>query len=459
MSSDTAAKEGGGLQNPLLTAPLWRSILRLAGPMFAGAMLQNAQSLIDLFWVGRLGPDAVAALALAGTLLMTLFPVIMGLATGTVALVARSFGAGDARQASYLAAQSLLLACIMGVSVGLLCLPLLEPACRLLGAEPAVVNLAVKYLRVTMVGFVSGTLLFISNSALQGAGNTLAPMGAMLLANLLNLALDPLFIFGWGWIPGAGVAGAAYATVLSQFMAAIVVIAILLGGRTRLHPRLGDFRPHAAAAWRLLRIGLPSVGQMMSRSLMSLVFFRIVARYGTFVVAGYGIGMRFHMVILMPCFVLGNATATLVGQHMGAAMPGRARRAAWTAAGIVSLFMVISALAMWLWAMPAVAWFNGQAEVIRVGSSYLRTVTPFYIFAGVSIVLGRALNGAGSTIPTLILTLVALWGLQVPLALLLARVVTPPMQGIWWAIAIATTVHGCLAAAWFELKRWQRVSV
>ena len=342
---------------------------------------------------------------------------------------------------------------------GLLCLQFVPSACRLLGAEAEVAALAVQYLRVMMFGFVSGTLLFIASSGLQGVGNTIAPMCAMLLANLLNLALDPLFIFGWRWIPGAGVAGAAHATVLSQTVSAAVVIAVLLGGRTRLQPQPRDFLPDAAAAWRLLRIGLPSMGQMMLRSLMGLVFFRIVARYGTAVVAGYGIGMRFHMVLLMPCFVLGNAAATLVGQHLGAAMPARARRAAWTTSGMVSLLMGISALFMLLWADRAVGWFNDQADVILVGSSYLRTVTPFYIFAGISIVLGRALNGAGSTIPTLILTMVALWGLQVPLALLLARHATPPVQGVWWAICIATTVHGCLSAGWFELKRWQRIAV
>ena len=451
---DTAAPD-----NPLLAQPSWRAIAGLAVPMFAGAILQNAQSLIDLFWVGRLGSEAVAAISLAGTLMMLLYPLIMGLATGTVALVARAFGAGDARRASFVAAQSLVLALFCGLGAGLVSLPFLEPACRLMGAEPDVAALAVRYLRINMVGFFSGTLLALASSALQGAGNTVGPMGAMLLANILNLVLDPLFIFGWRAIPAGGVAGAAWATVLSQLVASGVVIALLLGGRTRLHLRPPDFIPRAAPAMQLMRIGLPSMGQMFSRSLMSLVLFRIITRYGTAVTAGYGIGMRFHMVLLMPCFVIGGAAATLVGQNLGAGQPERARRAAWTAVAMVLAIMGASAVVMLLWAGTAVGWFNTAPAVVAVGAGYLRTVTPFYILAGVSIVLGRAMNGAGSTVPTLVMTLIALWGLQVPLALWLAEFFDPPVQGVWWAIAIATTVHGIMSAAWFETRRWQHAGI
>ena len=442
--------------NRLLDGHLGRVVVMLAGPMLVSAVLQNAQSLIDLYWVGRLGSNAVAALSLSGTLMMVLFPVLMGLATGTVALVSRAFGRGDSVEASRLAAQSLVLALIVGLLLGLACLPFIRPACLLLGAEPVVVELAVRYLRISMLGIFSGCMLFIGNSALQGAGNTVAPMAAMLLANVLNLALDPLFIFGWGPLRGGGVAGAALATVLSQVVAASVVIGLLVGGRTRLHLQRCDLRPRLEAARRVLAIGLPSMAQMFSRSLMGLVFFRIVARYGTAVVAGYGIGMRFHMVLLMPCFVLGSAAATLVGQNLGAGQPARARRAAWVAAGLVVAVMALSALLVLVVAEGAVHLFDSNPEVVTVGAGYLRTVTPFYVLAGLAIVLDRALNGAGSTIPTMVFTVISLWGLQVPLALYLARVTTPPVTGVWQAICIATAVHALMSVAWFESGRWQR---
>jgi putative MATE family efflux protein len=434
-------------------------LLRLAGPMLLSAILQNAQSLIDLFWVGRLGQDAVAALALAGTALMLLFPLLMGLATGTVALVSRAYGAGRHKEAAYLAAQSLTVAVATGLLLGFACLPLVPRACAWLGAAPSVAPLAITYLRVSLMGLFSGCLLFVAGSALQGAGNTVMPMVSMLTANILNLALDPLFIFGWGPVPAGGVAGAAWATVLSQVLAGILVVGVLASGRVRLHLHAADLWPRLSPTVRLLRVGIPSSLQMLARSLMGAVVFKIVAACGTAAMAGFGIGMRIHMVLLMPCFVLGNAAATLVGQNLGAGQAARARRAAWVAGGMTSLLMLVSAGGMAVLAGPAVRAFNTAPDVVAVGASYLRWVTPFYVFAGLAIVMGRALNGAGCTIATMIFTLAALWGLQVPLAALLTRYTQPPTLGIWWAIAIATVVHAVLTVGWFETGRWQRQKV
>ncbi|MDD5704903.1 MAG: MATE family efflux transporter [Kiritimatiellae bacterium] len=459
MKTQTDTGSTGRVNGALLQGRLDTAVLSLAGPMFASALLQNAQSLIDLFWVGRLGSSAVAALALAGTVLMALFPLTMGLATGTVALVSRAFGSGDMRQASRWAGQSLAVALVAGLLLGFGCLPFIRPACELLSGDQTVVRLAGDYLRVMMYGMFSGMLLFLASSSLQGAGNTVGPMCGMLLANLLNLALDPLFIFGWGCVPAGGVAGAAWATVLSQVITGAAMIGLLAGGRTRLRLMPADLWPRLDAACRLLRIGVPSMAQMLSRSLMSLVFFKIVARYGTAVVAGYGIGMRFHMVLLMPCFVFGNAAATLVGQNLGAGQPARARRAAWVSVALVTILMAVSALLMWWLASGAVSLFDRNPEVVAIGSGYLRTVTPFYIFAGFSIVLDRALNGAGCTLATMIFTMLTLWVLQVPLALWLASHASPPVQGIWWAICIATTAHAAMSVSWFETGRWQRARV
>ncbi len=450
---------GAAARESLLHGNLWRAVTRLAGPMMVSAVLQNAQSLIDLFWVGRLGSTAVAALTLSGTILMLLFPALMGLATGTVALVARAIGAGQDETASDQAGQSLSVGVIAGVVLGLAGLPLMVPLCRLLGAPPEVIRESVVYLRISLLGLFSSYALFVGSSALQGAGNTVTPMAAMLLANILNLILDPLFIFGFGPLPAGGVAGAALATVLSQVVATGAIVMVLFSRRTRFRMRPRHLVPRLAPALRLLRIGVPSMGQMLARSLMGLALFRIVAGSGTDAVAGYGIGLRFHMVLLMPCFVLGNAAATLVGQNLGAGQPARARRAAWTAAAIDMAAMALSALLVAWVAEAAVALFDDTPAVVIIGASYLRTVTPFYMLAGLSIVIGRALNGAGCTVATMVLTVLVLWGLQVPLAAGLARVTHPPTLGVWYAIGIATTVHALLSVIWFETGRWQRQRV
>ena len=441
--------------NDLTTGKIFACLLKLAGPMFASAMLQNLQSLIDLFWVGKLGSNAVAALAMSGTILMLMFPIVMGAATGTVAMVSRFVGAGRLDEASDTAGQSLLVALLLGVGAGLIGWFFAGDLCRLLGADESVNRLARDYLGISFLGCFTVFVLFIGNSALQGAGNTVLPMFAMLLANIINIVLDPILIYGLLGFPRLEVRGAAWATVISQAAAAGLIVVFLARGTAGLHVRASRWRFQPALVWTLMRIGIPSSGQMLSRGLMSLILMRIVALCGTAAIAGYGIGMRFHMIILMPAFVLGNAAATMVGQNLGAARPDRAQSAAWLAAGTDVAIMAASAALMLAFAPPFVRLFDASPEVVSVGAGYLRTVSPFYIVVALAIVLGRALDGAGQTLATMIFTVISLWGLQVPLAIFLSRITHPATQGIWWAIGIAMTVHGLMVTGWFLTGRWK----
>lgn len=445
--------------NDITSGSILRAIGRLTAPMLVGAVLQNVQSLIDLFWVGRLGHQAVAAVAMSGTILMLLFPMLMGIATGTVALVARAIGAGQDEEAGAAATQSVMLAVLLGAVSGLLGWMVADPLLRLLGAAPEVMADAGSYLRISIAGSFTVFVLFIGNAALQGAGDTLTPMYVMAVANVLNIVLDPLFIFGPGPFPRLEVAGAATATVLSQAIAALLSLSILLKGRARLHLHAAHWRPHPQLAWRILRIGIPGSGQMLSRSLMSAVMMRIVAGCGTTAVAAYGTGLRFHMIILMPAFALGGAAATMVGQNLGAGNPARARRAAWAATWLDAAFMAVAAAVIAVVAPGLIGIFNRHPDVIEIGSHYLRVVSPFYVFVALGIVLTRALNGAGDSMSPMIITILSLWGLQIPLAILFSRIWQPATVGIWWAIVVAFVAQGLMVAFWFETGRWQKARV
>jgi putative MATE family efflux protein len=442
--------------NPLTEGSLPRSLLRLAGPMFASALLQNAQSLIDLFWVGRLGPDAVAALALSGTVLFLMWPLVMGLAVGTVALVSRYTGAGQPDKAAAAAGQSLGLSLLCGAAVALVGLLGMNPLLAAIGAEPAVALLARDYLCISFAGFFTVFLLAVSSSAMQGAGNAILPMLGMILANLINLALDPVMIFGLLGCPALGVKGAAWATVLSQGAACLIVTGGLFRGIPKLKVALANLLPRLRLAWDIFRIGIFSAGQMLARSLMVFALFRIVAASGTAALAGYGVGMRFHQIILLPCFVLGNASAALVGQNLGASRPDRAMQAGWLAAMGINL---LAAAVLMLFAAPLTAVFTSDPAVIAVGTEYLRLVSPFYVFAALGIILGRSMNGAGDTIPTMLITIATLWGIQVPLAHYLAGIFEPATTGVWWSIAISNTLNGLITAAWFMMGRWKRMKI
>lgn len=449
-----------GKRNHLVEGGIVSGLLRLSGPMFVSALLQNLQSVIDLFWVGRLGSESVAALAVSGIIMMMLFPVIMGVSMGTVAMVSRAIGAKNPDEAGEIAGQSMLLALFFGLTAGAVGFCFAETLCRLLGAAPEVIPLATTYLQISFIGAFTIFLLFVGNSSLQGAGNSTIPMCAMGMATLLNLCFDPLLIFGLLGLPRLGVAGAALATVLAQATAVILVMVVLHSGRVAgMHAHLGRWRLRSDLAWRLIRIGTPSSGQMLSRSLMSLLLMRIVAESGTVAVAAYGIGLRFHMIVLMPAFTLGNAVATMVGQNLGAGKPHRARKAAWIAAGMDVIIMIIAAVILCTAAKSLMAVFDQSPEVVQIGANYLRTVSPFYIFAALAIVLGRGLIGAGDTMGSMICTIIGLWGVQVPLAFFLSNVISPATQGVWWAISIAIMVHGTLVTIWFETGRWKKKRV
>jgi putative MATE family efflux protein len=442
----------------LTSGSLWRGIAGLALPMMASAALQNLQGVIDLYWVGGLGESAVAALAVSGTILMLLFPVVMGLSTGTVAVVSRSIGAALHREASEAGGQSLLLALLCGLGAGGIGWFSADWLCRLLGGEGEVLRLGGDYLRISFLGSFTMFALFMGNSILMASGNTVLPMFAMVLASVLNLGLDPLLIYGWLGFPRLEVAGAGLATVLSQAIAAGWVVWALLRGKGGVRIGVHAFRFRPGVAWRLMRLGIPSSGQMLSRSLMSAVMMRVVAGFGTAAMAAYGIGIRFHMVILLPAFVLGNAVATIAGQNLGASRPERAERAAWMGVGVDAVIMAASAVVVMTWAEPLVRLFNSLPEVVSIGVDFFLITSLFNVFAALSIVLGRALQGAGDTVSPMISTIVGLWVVQVPLALWLPRFFVVPTRGIWWAMSLAMMANGLMVTAWFCRGRWKRSS-
>jgi putative MATE family efflux protein len=436
--------------------PILRGLARLAMPMLLISVLQNAQNLIDLFWVGRLGPHAIAAVALSGTVMMAVFPMLLGLSTGTVAIVSRAVGAGNAGEAARASGQSLVLGLVAGALAAAAGFGLSVPILRSLGAGPDVLPAATTYLRILLGGSLLVYLLFLGNAALQGAGDAVRPMYILMVSNVVNIVFDPLLIFGIGPFPRMGVEGAAWATLLAEAVAAAISMRILLGGRAHVHVRWRDLRPDGAMAWRILRIGMAGTGQMLSRSLMGLVLMRLVAGFGTTAVAAYGTGMRFHMIILMPAFALGGAAATMVGQNLGARRPDRARRAAWAATRLDLLVMAASAILLFLFAPALIRRFNPHPEVVAIGSHYLRVVSPAYLFVALAIVLGRALNGAGDTFWPMIFTVASLWGVQVPLSVYWSRIAWRSLDGIWWAYVAAAVLHGALTVGWFQLGRWQR---
>lgn len=435
------------------------SLARMAGPIMVAAMLRALQDFIDLKWVGGLGTDAVAAISMGGTVIMILFPVIMGLSTGTIAIISRATGAGRHDEAADTAGQSLSVGLIIGLAIAVPGYLLAHPILRSLGATPAVEELGAGYLQIYFVFGFSLFMMLMATSIFQGVGNANIPTVASVVATVMNAILDPVFIYGsWG-VPAMGVRGAAVAAVVSQLAATIILLWMIHRGRAGFNLPLHRFRPQRDLIERILRIGLPSSGQLLIRNIVSLILMAFVARHGTAAVAAYGIGIKFHMTMLMPAFVLGNAVSPIVGQNLGASQPDRAHRAAWLAVGVDILIKIVIAALLFAFAPALIHFFDPNPDVVAEGARYLRIVSPFMLFAGLAIVLGRALQGAGDTMFPMIATGICLWLIQLPLAMILPNFLPVPASGIWWAISIATVVHGIMIVIWFQTGRWKHVKV
>ena len=451
-------------------------VLSLAVPTIASNLLRSAQTLVDMFFVGRLGPEALAAVGMGGTAVMVLVTLFMGVHVATAAMVARAVGAGDSERASHVATQALLLSAIVAVALGLAGYYGAAHFLRALGAKPEVVALGTGYMRILFVGIIFTGASFITAGALHGAGDAITPFYLGLLTTVCNVILTPVMIHGYLGFPALGVRGSALATVVSQFVAFAVALGLLLSGRLRVRLRVRAMKPDPAVMWRVLAIGAPSSMRMGVRMVMNLALMAIVAQFGTLLVAAYTVGLRVRMIGLLPSFGFGVASATMVGQNLGANRPDRSARSGWTAALMALGVSGLSAGAFAVFAPAVVSFFNQDPAVVEAGAHMLRVTAVGLASAAVGIVLNRSIAGAGDTVSPLIISLVVLWGLQIPAAVYLSgtrqmwgltvpfvdlfrSVVTRSATGIWYAMVGASLVHAVVTAVWFAMGRWKLKAV
>jgi putative MATE family efflux protein len=439
----------------LTEGPILSKVISLAAPLMVVAILNSTQSLIDIFWVGKLGSPSIAAVAISGTIMMVLIAMIMGVSTGTIALVARYVGAKDIKNADAVASQSTTLAIIIAFITAIIGLSYADKMFVILGAGPEVLKVGTGYLKILFSGAVTMFILFVGNSVLQGEGDTVTPMKLMVLANVINIILDPVFIFGLG-VPRMNTSGAAVATVLAQAVSAFLVLSLLYKRKSRVHIHISQCKIKPSFLKEILKIGLPSSIQMFFRSIMSIALIGIVASFGTAAVAAYGVGMRIRMVVLMPAFAFGGAAATLVGQNLGVKQPKRASKSAWLATTIDMAIMVFLSILLFVFAPHIMKAFDKNPQVISLGAHFIKVTAPFYIFIALGVVFSRALAGAGDTLIPMIITLLTLWGFQIPAAVYMSKHTALGVSGVWWAVALASTIQGLLMTAWFQTGKWKK---
>jgi len=455
----------------MTTGPIPSKLLELAWPLVLGNLLQTFYNLADMFWVGRVSPEAVAAVSLMFPLSWMFVSTAMGLTAATIALVSQHVGADEDRAADTVVAQTFVLATVVSTILAALGLYFRRPLLTLIGARGDVYVEAMAYIEIIFLALPFTFLFFAFRASLQGAGDTKTAMWLVLLSAGLNVVIDPFFILGWGPFPEMGTQGAAVATFVARGVAVAAGIYVLLAGGYGVRLRIGDLRPDLEVQRRLVSIGYPATLDGWARSFASVAMAGFVARFGAAPTAAYGIGIRLMSVTWTVAAAVGQATATGVGQNLGAGIPARAESVARVAtAGTMAAIFLVAGI---VFAFPAqsIAIFTGDPEVIAEGVRFLRITTPAWaLFAGVMVLQG-AFRGAGNTREAMVLSLLSRWVFRVPVALVLAfTAVTVPgtaitlstvgaidlgVAGIWWAFAVGATLSFVVGVVWFRLGTWK----
>lgn len=437
---------------------LHRAIWLLAVPMTLEMAVTSVYQIADLYWVGRLGSQALAAVSIAGMVRWAIVSLSNGLAIGGLAIVARRIGERRPEAADHATAQAVVFALVASLGMALLGLVTMRPLLVLLGADQYVLPLGLAFLRVTYLGLWAVVMVPVVNALFRGAGDANIAFGALAFATAVSVVLEPFLVLGWGPFPRLGITGAALSLILGQGLGLTLQLLILASGRARIRLNLHDLRPDPEVIRRIVEIGTPSTVQMFLRATSRVVVLGLVGMFGTYALAGYGVANRVLLVAFIPGFGLGNAAATLVGQNLGAQQPERAAKSAWFIAGYNVALMTAFVLFAFPMASRLVALFDATPAVVTYGTAALRVIAASYLVSAVGVVMGRGLDGAGNTVPAMSINAFSLWALQIPLAFLLTRT-SLGADGIWWGIAMANMANGLLMAYWFHRGGWKRREV
>lgn len=447
-----------GSRRDLTTMPLGRAILVLAVPMVFEMIWESMFAVVDIFWVGRLGPDAVATVGLTESMLILVYAAAMGLSIGCTALVARRIGEKDPDRAARVAVHGILLGLGLSAVVGVVGIVFAPQLLTLLGGSPAVVAGA-SYTRVMLGGNVTIVLLFMINAAFRGAGDASVSMRTLMLANLINMTLGPFFIFGWGPFPELGVTGAAVATTIGRGIGVLYQLRALRAGHGRLMVRREHLRFDPGLLRTMLRLSRSGVFQVFISTASWVVLVRIIATFGTNALAGYQIAIRIVLFALLPSWGMSNAAATLVGQNLGAGHPERAEQAVWRAAFYNLIFLGLIGACFFAGADLLMAVFSQDAEVRALGARCLRIVSAGFPFYAYGMVATQSFNGAGDTRTPTRINLVCFWALQIPLAYLLAHQLELGPTGLFLAVTIAFCAVAVISVTLFRRGAWKQIKV
>ena len=448
-----------GSHQDFTTGNLNRAILLLAVPMVLEMVLESLFAVVDVFWVAHLGANAVATVGLTESLLSLVFAVGLGLSLSTTAMVARRIGEKDAAGAAVAGVQAIALGLAISLAIGAPCLVFAPDLLRLMGASPEIIAVGSGYARIALGGSGVLLLLFLNNAIFRGTGDAAIAMRILWVSNIINLVLDPCFIFGVGPFPRLGVTGAAVATITGRSVGVVYQFYRLLRGTERIRILRRQIRINLHVLLRLARVSLTGILQFAIAHTSWIGLVRIVSIFGAAALAGYTIAIRIVIFVILPAWGLSNAAATLVGQNLGAKQPERAEQSVWRTGIYNMLFLGSVGVLFIFFAEPLIRLFSHDPAVVPLGAACLRIVSYGNIGYAFGMVMLQAFNGAGDTVTPTYVYLFGFWLLEIPLAYWLAIPAHLRSNGVYIAIVVAETAIAGASAILFKRGHWKRQEI
>lgn len=437
-----------------------RAIFLLSIPMILEMAMESLLAVVDIFFISRLNNnDAVTAVGLTESVIAIVYSLAMGVGMAATAMVARRVGEQDRPGASIAAVNALYIGAFISMLISIGGLIFYKDILRLMGASAGVIEVGSGYTWWMLTGNFTIVALFLVNAIFRGAGNAAIAMQSLWIANILNMILDPILIFGWGPIPSFGVEGAAIATNIGRGAGVLYQVLFLMGTRGVIQITKGSLVADRNVIFRLLEVAAGNVGQFLISTASWLFLARIVVTFGSAAFAGYQIAIRVIIFTILPSWGMANAAATLVGQNLGAQKPERAETSVWRAGFLNMVFLGLVSIAFYFISEPIMRIFSADDQVVHYGTQCLRIVAFGYVFYGYGMVIVQAFNGAGDSRTPTILNLFCYWLFQVPLAWVLARQTGLGVTGTFWAIAIAESVIAVIAILLFRRGTWKKVKI
>ena len=432
-----------------------QAIILLAIPMMLEMVMESLFAITDVFFVAKLGQDAVATVGLTETVIMLIESVAIGICAAATALVARRVGEKNIDMASNAGFQSILLVLFVSLAIAVPGVMYSESILRLLGGSEELIAEGKGYTAIMLGGNFTLMGLFIMNAVFRGAGNAAIAMRTLWLANGLNIILDPCLILGLGPFPELGLEGAAIATNIGRGTGVLFQLYILLKGSSLLRMVKKNLYLSKKTMMNILDISAGGMGQYLISTASWIFMVRIIAEYGSAALAGYTIAFRIIIFSILPSWGLANATATLVGQNLGAKQPDRAETTVWRAAHFNAIFLAIISVIYFLFATELIEFFDDSPTVVSFGKTALQVICAGYVFFSYGMIMSQAFNGAGDTRTPTMINIVVFWLTQVPLAYYLSKFGGFGAIGVFYAISASLIIWAAVAVFLFRKGKWK----